>query len=351
MNPEPEPRRVSLRDIAKAIGVSHVTVSLALRNHPRISKAMQERVQKLAEELGYRPDPMLAALAQYRKAKSERPVAACIGWINAWPDPADLRKHKEFDLYWKGASAAAEQSGYRLEEFRFGGQFTPGRLHEILSARGINGLLLPPQGTAPDWGDFPWDEYSVVRFGRTVPEPRTHLVTSDQVANTRLAFAEIRKRGYRRIGLVTDEPRAFQRGHLFIAGFLYAQRTDPEEDRVPILSVTGEASPAMGREIAGWIARHQVDAIYTDIPGIPRLLRQQGIRVPEDVGVAATTVLDVHADAGIDQEPEETGRVALFMLASLINEGVRGVPKIFRQILVGGSWQDGSTLPGKRPPR
>jgi LacI family transcriptional regulator len=348
MNPESEPRRVSLRDIAKAIGVSHVTVSLALRNHPRISKAMQQRVQKLAAELGYRPDPMLAALAQYRKAKSERPVVACIAWINAWPDPSDLRKHKEFDLYWKGASAAAEQCGYRLEEFRFGGQYTPERLHQILTARGINGLLLPPQGSAPDWGDFPWHEYSVVRFGRTVPEPSTHLVTSDQVANTRLAFTEMRKRGYRRIGLVTDEQRAFQRGHLFIAGFLYAQRSEPEEDRVPILSVTGEANPAMGREISTWIARHQVDAIYTDIPGIPRLLRQQRIRVPEDVGVAVTTVLDARADAGIDQEPEETGRVALFMLASLINEGVRGVPKIFRQILVGGSWQDGSTLPEKR---
>jgi LacI family transcriptional regulator len=348
MKPESEPRRVSLRDIAKAIGVSHVTVSLALRNHPRISKAMQQRVQKLAEELGYRPDPMLTALAQYRKAKSDRPVAACIGWINAWPDPTDLRKHKEFDLYWQGASSAAEQCGYRLEEFRFGGSYTPDRLHQILTARGITGLLLPPQGTAPDWGDFPWHEYSVVRFGRTVPEPRTHLVTSDQMANTRLAYATMRKHGYRRIGFVTDEQRAFQRGHLFLGGFLYAQREDPEEDRVPVLSVIGKASPAMGRKIAAWIEQHGVDGIYTDIPGIPRLLRQQGIRVPQDVGVAVTTVLDAQADAGIDQEPEETGRVALFMLASLINEGVRGIPRIFREVLVGGSWQDGSTLPVKR---
>jgi LacI family transcriptional regulator len=322
-----------------------------LRSHPRISKAMQQRVKDLAEQLGYRPDPMLAALAQYRKTRSQRPVAACIAWINAWPNPADLRKHKEFDLYWRGASSAAEQCGYRLEEFRFGGQYPPGRLHEILAARGITGLLLPPQGSAPDWGDFPWHEYSVVRFGRTVPEPRTHLVTSDQVANTRLAFAEIRKRGYRRIGFVTDEQRAFERGHLFIAGFLYAQRSEPEEHRVPILSVTGETNPAMGRAIAAWIEQHRVDAIYTDIPGIPRLLRQHGLRVPEDVGIAVTTVLDARADAGIDQEPEETGRVAMFMLASLINEGVRGIPKIFRQVLVGGSWQDGSTLPARRSTR
>ena len=37
--------------------------------------------------------------------------------------------------------------------------------------------------------------------------------------------------------------------------------------------------------------------------------------------------------------------VAIMMLNSLINDGARGIPKIFRQILVEGSWVDGATLP------
>jgi len=37
-----------------------------------------------------------------------------LAWINCWPDPKKLRSFKEFDLYWKGAFAEAERSGYRL---------------------------------------------------------------------------------------------------------------------------------------------------------------------------------------------------------------------------------------------
>ena len=109
------------------------------------------------------------------------PICAGIAWINAWPKPDDLRKHREFDFYWKGAYAAADKFGYRLEEFQLGRDMSPHRLHQILSTRGIRGLLLPPHHIVPDWKDFPWSEYSVVRFGRSVQHPDTHLVTADQV--------------------------------------------------------------------------------------------------------------------------------------------------------------------------
>lgn len=44
---------VTITGIAKELGLSHSTVSRALRDHPRISKATTERVKKLASELGY----------------------------------------------------------------------------------------------------------------------------------------------------------------------------------------------------------------------------------------------------------------------------------------------------------
>jgi len=347
MKPDPTPVRISLRDIAKKLGVSHVTVSLALRNHPRISEDMRNQVKKLAEEMGYRPDPMLAALAQYRKGKSDSPITASIAWINAWPHPDDLRNHKEFDCYWIGASASAEKFGYRLEEFRLGGEFTPHRLHQILSTRGIRGLLLPPQRPHPDWGDFPWSEYSVVRFGRSLQTPRTHLVTADQVANTMLAFEEIRKRGYRRIGFFTDETEIRQNGHLFEGGFLTAQRLVDESERLPVFVLNNYPVPERKKALAAWIRKNKVEAIFTNLGEASSMLESIGVSVPDDVGLAATTLLDTPVDAGIDQEPEEIGRVALLMLNSLINVGDRGIPKIFRQILVEGRWVNGMSLPDR----
>jgi LacI family transcriptional regulator len=334
-----------MRDIAKKIGVSHVTVSLALKNHPRISEATRIKVKELADEMGYRPDPMLAALAQYRKGRTDAPITAAIAWINAWKHPSDLRKHKEFDCYWKGAAAAAEKFGYRLDEFQLGGQFTPQRLHQILSARGIRGLLLPPQRPAPDWNDFPWSEYSVVRFGRSLQNPRTHLVTSDQVANTMLAFEEIRKRGYRRIGFFTDEAEMRYNGHLFEGGYLSAQRLVDESERLPVFVLNHFPAAERNKALAAWIKKNKVEAIFTNMVETRSMMESIGVKVPDDVGLAATTLLDTPVDSGVDQHPEEIGRVAFLMLNSLINDGDRGIPKIFRQILVEGTWVDGKSLP------
>ena len=79
----------------------------------------------------------------------------------------------------------------------------------------------------------------------------------------------------------------------------------------------------------------------------PAMLRGAKLKVPDDIGLAATTIIDTDVNAGIDQHPEEIGRVGFLMLNSLINDGSRGIPKIFRQVLVEGSWVDGSDLPRK----
>lgn len=339
-----------MRDIAKRAGVSHVTVSLALRDNPRISESMRRKVRAIAEEMGYRPDPMLTALAHYRKEKSEAQITAVIAWINAWEDPARLRKYREFDLYWKGAATAAEKYGYRLEEFRLGEQYNPQRLHQILSARGIRGLLLPPQNPHPNWDDFPWAEYSVVRFGRSLNAPRCHLVTADHVANTMLAFEEIRKRGYRRIGFVTDETDLRLRGHLFEGGYLTAQRFVDESERLPVFMMNDHTAGSRKQALAQWLKEHRADAIMTNLNEVPTLLSAMGVKVPDDVALAGTTVLDTNVDAGIDQHPEEIGRVGFLMLNSLINDGARGIPGIFRQNLVEGSWVDGKSLPDRSGP-
>ncbi|MCV6825481.1 MULTISPECIES: LacI family DNA-binding transcriptional regulator [Halocynthiibacter] len=45
--------RVTIKSIAKDLGISHMTVSRALSNHPNVLKETREAVQKRAQELGY----------------------------------------------------------------------------------------------------------------------------------------------------------------------------------------------------------------------------------------------------------------------------------------------------------
>jgi DNA-binding LacI/PurR family transcriptional regulator len=53
---------VSIKDIAKAAGVSHSTVSRALRDSPLVNEETKARIQRLAHEMGYSPDARARSL-------------------------------------------------------------------------------------------------------------------------------------------------------------------------------------------------------------------------------------------------------------------------------------------------
>src|SRR4051812_39344206 len=84
--PPSDGRRVTVRDIAQKMGVSHVTVSYALRGLPRVSASMREKICQEAERLGYRPDPMLQALSSYRRLGRTPAIRAALAWLCCW-DP------------------------------------------------------------------------------------------------------------------------------------------------------------------------------------------------------------------------------------------------------------------------
>ncbi len=355
-NPEGEPpnsrsaRRVTVRDIAKRLGVSHTTVSLSLRNNPQISPAMREKVRQAADEMGYQSDPMLSALAQYRLSNQDKPVQSALAWINPLKNPEVLRRQREFNLYWTGACAAARQLGFSLEEFRTAD--TPlQRMESIFKTRNIRGILIAGMLPAAlhddtiDWYNFTWQDFAVVRFGRKTTHPQAHFITSAQAANTIMAFNRMTERGYRRIGFVGEYTEA----RVFLAGFLFAQQNIPAADRVPPLLFFREELPRPENKTAlkHWIAQHRPDAILTDRDYILELLNRIGCRVPDDVGLATTSIHDTPIVAGIDQNPEEIGRTAVHLLAAEINQNHLGIPGIRSEMLIEGRWQDGPMLPDR----
>ena len=58
--------RVTLSDVAQAAGVSPITVSRALRGERRVAPDLVERVQAVARQMGYVPDPAARALASQK---------------------------------------------------------------------------------------------------------------------------------------------------------------------------------------------------------------------------------------------------------------------------------------------
>jgi DNA-binding LacI/PurR family transcriptional regulator len=343
-------KRVTVYDIAEKLGVSHATVSLALRNHPSISERRREQVRQAAQEMGYTPDPHLAALAAYRRTKAPTAIRSAIAWINHWEQPERLRKHREFDLYWQGALAAARRFGYHLEEICWAANYSAKRFEQILVTRGIRGVLIPPHHAVPNWGDFNWSKFSIIRFGLSVPAPDSHLVTADQLRAVIMAVKKMAEYGYRRIGLIVpaDTDRKLNGG--FIGGFSSAGQSFGLPV-VPPLLVEEKVylqQPDVARGLLEqWLKKHRPDTVLTTQVEIPALLRQLRVRIPEDLAVAGTAV-DVPVDAGIDQHSEAIGRIAVETLVSQINLNERGAPEDPYRVLVESRWRDGKSLPPRR---
>jgi DNA-binding LacI/PurR family transcriptional regulator len=221
-------------------------------------------------------------------------------------------------------------------------------MDKIFKTRNIQGLIIASL-TGPnlsiDWKNFPWQDYVTVRFGLSTAYPEVYQITSAQTRNSLMAFKEIQNRGYQRIGFFGHNSQT----RFFSAGFAYAQFYEAEQRRVPaFLYGKMDTEYLYIESIKNWLNKYTPDAIYTDSPHLPPILQDLGYRIPEDIGLATTSIHDTPIDAGIDQNAEEIGRAAARTLVALLNEQNFGIPKFKNEILIEGKWVDGSMLPPKR---
>jgi DNA-binding LacI/PurR family transcriptional regulator len=167
-----------------------------------------------------------------------------------------------------------------------------------------------------------------------------------------MAFARMWERGYRRIGYIASRRHDLNTGGNFRAGFLSAQ-----DEHVPLrrhldpLYLSEDDPAADVIRLKAWLRKVRPDGVIASSGNLAELLDRAGCKVPRDLGVAATSLLDGHFSAGVDQNSVEVGRVAMTTLAALIHQNERGVPRYCRRILVEGRWVDGSSLPECRPGR
>lgn len=184
------PRASSQKDIARRLGVTVATVSLALRNDPRISVETRSRVQTIARELGYRPNPVVAALAASRwKAEGQhgREVIAFVSSARSLPGLEQALSHH------------AESMGYRLERVDATEYDSDRRLNQLLRARGIRGVILEQSGRLEQPHELEWADFVVVQCGLLQKTEVLSMVHLDYYRAVNEAFEHARRAGFKRI--------------------------------------------------------------------------------------------------------------------------------------------------------
>jgi len=334
----------TLRDLAKAAGVHYSTVSLALRNHPKLNKETCRRIQEVARKMNYRPNPLVSSLMEYvRTTKSPR-YQATLGFI---VQAANLALAKKNSDYTYGlCHAHAKLFGYAMDFFCVDGtSMTARKLSEILYARGIQGLVISsdPQARL----DLDWDRFSATALG--FGQPILHRACCHHFHTAQLALQELRRVGYRRIGLNLHEMADLQADHEHHAAFLiYLDQIEPRYRIPPILTKKWDNAPAFLR----WYLKYKPDVILSSEVSVLDWLRQAGISVPEEVGFAILDLQrenpvwsELHGDlAGTDQRKSERMASVVDLTLMQLQRNERGVPRSPRTLMNESLWLSGGTV-------
>lgn len=340
---------MSVRALARQLGISATAVSLALQDSPRVSPALRAKVRRAARAAGHVPNARLGELMREVRHSGGPGYRATLGVVALFPEEEPWRERPVYEhlgAMQEGARMRAAAHGYKLENFWLTAPgMTPERLARILETRGIHGLFclgsLEPEAVFPP----ALRKFAVVTQGASIPE-RMHRVVSHFVADARTVLAETVRRGYQRPGLVILVSGDRRTDHLYSATFLSHQERAETRPPVPIL----RAEEWREADFHAWFTRHRPDVLVvhqyaTYLAGLAGYLAKRRLRVPQDVGVV---LLDKNPDparyAGICQDPARIGATAVELLLGRLFLRDMAVPEYPKIELVVGTWNEGTTL-------
>ena len=336
-----------MKDVALKLGVHTTTVSLALRNSPKLPVETRQKIQTLAKQMGYHQDPMLSALTAYRTNLAVPKIQPTVGLI------FDFNSQKEFDLaslsyhnFLEGATRKAEELGYTVNRFFFEGNNRSNegrRIEHLLVARGIRGVVLCAFRPRTTSFQLNWDQFSAVQIECQHLGLPLHMVSTDQVMMAREAVRRLWKKGYRRIGFAVGRDEEIYLDHAFTVGFNGETALHPELKPVPpLLLNNGQPMEVFGRDLERWIKRHKIDAVISNWTNIANALTLAGAALTPNFSVIEMGPSpEKSAFGGMTQRDTVVGERAMEQLSMLLKNNQTGCVETPNRILVPGAWIDG----------
>jgi DNA-binding LacI/PurR family transcriptional regulator len=261
--------RPTLEDVAARAGVSRALVSLVVRGAPGASEATRARVLKIADDLGYRPDPRAQLLARGRT----RLLGVMFGAQH--PFHADLLE---------GIYLAAEPAGYDIAL----SALTPSRgenraIEALLDYRCEGLILLGPQTPTGRLAAFA-QQLPVLVVARRVRDTTLHVVRTADDEGLGLAVDHLVSLGHRDIVHVDggNAPGAADRRRGY--------RTAMRHHGLPVRLAPGGLTEESGGTAAQYLLTHGLPtavAAFNDrcAVGILDTLIRTGRSVPGDVSI------------------------------------------------------------------
>ncbi len=319
-------KKVTIRDVAAAAGVSHQTVSRVINERPDVAKETRHQVRQVIKDLGYQPSAIARSLIRQRSF-TLGVVTAGLGFFG----PARVLK---------GITEKAEEMGFTplLKELpTFDTEDIEPHLNSLL-ARQVDGIVwgVPEVGTNRDWlqdrlPELPAPLILVTTQAR--PDLPVSTVSIDNYTGGRIATEHLLEQGYRHIGHITG-PLNWWEARQRKAGWQDALR----EAGVQVVDhhwEEGDWSPTGGEQaLYRLLDRYpEMDALFAANDqmalGVVQAMRREGLKVPQDIALVGFDNIPESAHFSpplttVYQDLPELGNTAVLELVQTIEASQQG---------------------------
>jgi len=271
-------KRVTIKDVAQAAGVSTQTVSRVMNKFSYVSDETRQRVEEIVEQLGYRPSTLARSLIQQR--------SYTLGVVTFG------LKHIGPSRTLNGIADKADQLGYMLlmKEIENTNRFND--VIDSFLSRQVDGILwvAPEIGDNHAWVDEGLEKISVpILFVAMQPRKGIPSVSTDNYRGAVMAIQHLLDCGRKKIGHISgpsdwweaDERKRGWRDALQTAGMDVSEQ----------YCVEGNWSSASGEQALIQLLNSfpDMDAVFVANDqmalSVLREALRQGIRVPEQLAV------------------------------------------------------------------
>lgn len=325
---------VTIKDIAKALGLSTSTISRALRDSHEISAETKQLVLECAEKLNYKPNPIALSL----KEKRSRSIGVVVCEI-ANSFFSQVINGIESIAYDRGYNVIVAQSHESYEREVVDLQF--------LSSRSVDGLIISLATETTDLSHIQalHDRgMPIVLFDRVNEEINTHKVIVDNYRGAYDATEHLINNGFKRIAAlagseflsITAERLAGYHDALKANGLQYSK--EYVQHCYYGGMVFSEVEEGVNKLLT---LKQKPDAIITTsdklTTGCLRTLKRRGIVIPDEMGLIGFSNYDIAELVDppltvIRQPAEEMGKAATELLLQLV-ESKRPVKEFEKRVL------------------
>lgn len=196
----------TIKDIAKALGISTSTVSRALRDSYEISDITKQLVVDYAKTINYKPNPIALSL----KAKKSKSIGVVLPEIS----------NNFFSQVINGIEKVASNYGYNVVITQnFENYHNEINNINFLASRSIDGCLVSVSSETEDFSHFTSLQergLPIVFFDRIVESLEGHRVTIDNEKGAYDITIHLLKNNYRKIAFISNSPNLFITSKRFV---------------------------------------------------------------------------------------------------------------------------------------